>query len=158
MHHRFERYRPRALKFQEILKTGDWKIKVYTISNRPAFESQDILQNAVQAVPDWLSKYKYHDLPVYDLGWLTVHEGREGVWVLLSWWTGGEMLETVLHFVDYKQPNQFQSSPYSKNDIICVWELEVVIHERQAWIDHVLNSPDTPDFAGYLNNVAGGGR
>jgi hypothetical protein len=34
----------------------------------------------------------------------------------------------------------------------CVWELEVILHERTAWIDHVLNS-DADDFQAYLRDV-----
>ena len=158
MQHTFERYRDRVLRFEQILQVEDWQIKVYTISNRPAFESHTILQNAMNAVPDWLPGHNRTDLPVYNLGWLIVHEGREGAWVLFSWWTGGEMIETIMHFAGFDTPNTFQPSPYSRNAMICVWELEVVIYERQAWINHVLKKPEAPDFTAYLADTAGGER
>jgi hypothetical protein len=32
----------------------------------------------------------------------------------------------------------------------CVWELQAIHHEFEAWIHHVLTRPAAPDFAGYL--------
>jgi len=34
----------------------------------------------------------------------------------------------------------------------CVWELEVLLHERAAWTDHVLNS-EADDYRAYLQDV-----
>jgi hypothetical protein len=31
----------------------------------------------------------------------------------------------------------------------CVWELPPILHERDAWVRHML-APDRPDLAGYL--------
>ena len=33
---------------------------------------------------------------------------------------------------------------------VCVWDLRLQSFEREAWIKHVLQKPDAPDFEGYL--------
>lgn len=62
------------------------------------------------------------------------------------------MLGSLVFFADKNAPLQIAPSPYPVG-LICIWELEVVIHERKAWIAHILQQPDSPDFGAYLNDT-----
>ena len=77
-------------------------------------------------------------------------EGREGMWMLLNWWTGGEMLQTHVYFCGYPREAQIQRASH-EGGLICVWELEVVLHERKAWIKHALQKE--PDRDAYLEDI-----
>ena len=40
---------------------------------------------------------------------------------------------------------------YAEKEVItCVWELEVLWFERNAWVKHVLMKNESPDFENYL--------
>lgn len=147
----FETYKPRPIHFFELFQKHEWSVKVYTISNKSRFDSLGILEKARELLPEWLLAAAESKLAVYKKAFLIVHEGREGVWILFSWWTGGEMLRTKVFFAAYEHPIVIKSSPYATNALLCVWELEVFAHERNAWIQHVL--VENPNYKAYLKDV-----
>lgn len=149
----FETYKPRKIEFLQLSEVDNWKVKIYSITNKEKFTSFDILQKVVAKLPIWLNKAEESHIPSHKIAFLIVHEAREGVWVLLNWWTGGEMIETKVYFVDYETPNIIRKSPYGTNSLLCVWELEVFLHERKTWIKEVLLNADNPMFNNYLEDV-----
>jgi len=149
----FETYRPRAITFNELISVNGWHIKVYTITNGQTFNSFHILKNAAEHLPVWLDQIANEKLPNYGQAFLIVHEAREGAWILLNWWTGGEMIATKVFFSSFETPNIITDSPYSTNALLCVWELEVFAHERASWIKHILLNAEQPDYVGYENDT-----
>jgi len=146
----FELYKPRKIDFFNLIKIGDWKIKVYTITNREKFKSNKVLRKCISELPNWLKIADESKLPVYNAAFLIVHEAREGIWILLNWWTGGEMIQTVVYFADFNSPDLIVASPYN-NSLVCIWELEVITFERIAWINNILLEAKKPKFEDYLN-------
>ena len=148
----FEQYQDRAIAFYVLLEVAGWQVKTYTISNKPEFASHAIFNEVLAALPGWLSKFDDTHLPTYNHAFLIVHEAREGVWILLNWWTGGEMIARSTWFAGYAEPVHVVHQP--QNDgLVCVWELEVLLHERKAWIEHVLQHPQDPFFERYTREV-----
>lgn len=148
----FERYRDRNIECRGLLKISGWQIKVYTISHKTNFESDLMLNNIKLSLPKWITDISQSNLPTYRQAFLIVHEAREGVFTLLNWWTGGEMIETRIFFTDYEEPFETTKTPFTQNALVCIWELEVFAHEREAWITDILLKPDRPDFQNYGNN------
>jgi hypothetical protein len=144
----FTEYRPRLVEMNQLAKVGLWNVKVYTITNRAAFASQQVLENAVRNLPQWLERSRELELPTYDQAFLIVHEGRDGVWTLINWWIGGEMLQSKTHFTDFDKPDEFQEIP-DDGFMACVWELAVVSFERAMWVECVLKNSANPDLIGY---------
>lgn len=149
----FDPYKPRAIMFKESLYCNGWNIKVYTITNQEEFKAKHIFQNIGRHVPVWIDQIENTTLPTYKQAFLIVHEAREGVWILLNWWTGGEMIETKVLFSSFETPEQITDSPYGTNSLLCVWELEVFAHERRAWIRHILSKANTPDYLAYTKDT-----
>ncbi len=149
----FEKYKSRKIKFSELLNINDWSVKLYSITNKDDFHSFEILENIKEALPVWLSDVEHSRLTIYRKSFLIVHEAREGVWVLLNWWTGGEMIQTEVFLIEYDKPDFIKKSPYTKGSLLCVWELEVFAHERKSWIKHVLKKSEAPKFDDYLKDV-----
>lgn len=148
----FEQYQDRKICFYGLLEVAGWQVKTYTISNKPAFTAHAIKDSILAALPAWLSTPAGSPLPAYNHAFLIIHEAREGVWVLLNWWTGGEMVARSTWFVGYEGPPKILHQP--ENDgLVCVWELEVLWHERKAWIEHVLQHPQSPFFDRYTRDV-----
>jgi hypothetical protein len=38
-------------------------------------------------------------------------------------------------------------------EAFCIWELKVIGHERDAWIRHILEQNEKPDFIRYYEDV-----
>jgi hypothetical protein len=149
----FQTYKPRKIEFNQLLKIDDWSIKIYTITLNSDFESKQILESALKEIPNWITSAQNSILKTHKNAFLILHEGREGVWILMNWWTDGEMLETKVYFGDYDSPNKVKETIYKPKSLICTWELAVIIHERKAWMEHVLLNSNSPKFEDYKNDV-----
>ncbi len=150
---KFETYQPRTIRFESLVDIDGWQVKVYTITNLDTFSSESILHNGKGQLCNWLRQVENSELPTYKQAFLIVHEAREGVWILLNWWTGGEMIESKVFFSNFDTPKRIEDSPYNTSSLLCVWELEVFAHERASWIAHILNKPSSPDFLAYQNDI-----
>ena len=149
----FQIYEPRKIEFNQLLKIGDWNVKVYTITMNSNFKSKQILESAIKELPLWISNAQKSILKTHKNAFLIAHEGREGVWLLMNWWTDGEMLETKVYFGDYDNPKIVKETFLKPKSLICTWELVVVAHERDAWVKHVLLNSDFPKFDDYNKDV-----
>lgn len=153
MSYPFETYKPRKIEFEQIVNIDNCKIKIYTITNRLHFESTQVLKNTLSKLSNWVLYIKNSNLPTYNLAFLIIHEAREGVLILLNWWTGENMIETKVYFADFNNPDEINIYPYHPKSLICIWELEIFAHERRTWIEHVLLQANNPDFENYLNDT-----
>ena len=151
----FKIYQPRKVEFRQIANVNNWNVKVYAITYQDKFASEEVLENALANLPKWLEKSKMLGLETYKIAFLIVHEGRDGVWSLLHWWIGENMLQSVTFYTSFDNPNEFEETP-KEGGMICVWELEVVEFERKAWIEYILKKAEQPDFTGYLNQTLTG--
>jgi hypothetical protein len=80
-----------------------------------------------------------------------VHDARPACFVLLNWWAANRLdLHQRYFTAPLEQPHALHLVPGTA--IGCVWELAVVAHERAAWVRHVLDNHDGPDFQGYLDD------
>ncbi len=149
----FEMYKDRQIAFIKTVSSNNWSIKIYSVTNKASFTAHKTLAVVEQEIPAWVAKAGQSKLPTHNNAFIIVHEAREGVLILFSWWTGGEMLETEVYFSSFQEPEKIVASPYAPRALVCVWELQVFAHERQAWIDKVLKKATAPDFPAYINDV-----
>lgn len=145
-------YKPRNTEFKRLLTINNWTVKVYTITNRSRFESAVTLQSALAKLPEWLEKSKTLGFETYGIAFLIVHEGTDGVWTLINWWTGGEILQSLTYYTDFDIPTEFQTR-LQEGFMACVWELAVITFERAMWIEHILKKAHQPDFNTYFEKT-----
>lgn len=145
-------YEPRPARFLEIYHCGAWKVKVYGLSVKGEAISPSFVRAACSHLKGWLAQSENYALPTYDLATLILHEGREGNFAIINWWIGENMLQNHVYYSTYEDPDNF--SMFSDRGIqLCVWELEVVWFEREAWIRHVLMKHEQPDYEAYLRDI-----
>lgn len=147
----FRKYRERRVKYAGVKRINDWTIKVYTITTSELFKSNEVLVNVMDNLPGKLSYAKDH----HSTGFLIVHEGTDGVWSLINWWTGGEMLKTTTYFTSFEDQQTMTLCP-NEGSMACVWELPIINHEKNAWIKHVLKKASKPDFGNYFTDTIEG--
>jgi hypothetical protein len=155
---RFAPYTPRPIRFLRVAEIGGWHLKVYGISARQERPERDAVEAALRLAAEQLPRPATsvggdaepsvsHER--YGVGVLIVHEGREGLFVLMSWWAGENMLQHRVFLAPEGPPFAFED-PAPTRVIACVWELAVLAFERDAWVETVLANPTGPDLQAYL--------
>lgn len=145
-------YHPRNIKFDTLFEIDSWRIKIYTIAKHGEFNHLDIYNNAKAQLSDWLKMTNGFNSNHNHIGFLILHSGTEGVFSLVNWWVGDNMLNTNIYKTDFDTPDQFEKiSGYGLAP--CVWELEVINNERLAWTEHILKKAHQPDYKRYLNTT-----
>lgn len=145
----FENYQDRKIEYIKNVFIDDICVKVYTITNRAKFEANITFNACLKLLPKWANNIKNSSIATHRNAFLMVHEAREGTLILLSWFTGENMIETNIYYADFKNPAEVNESLYKEKQLVCIWELEIVWHERKAWIKHVLSKANNPDFKAY---------
>ena len=93
----------------------------------------------------------------HGIGFVLVHYARDGNYLLVSRWYGGNMLKHEL-FVLSHAAQGWQAEPLVSTKIVaCVWELQVITFERQAWVSTAMTKGGTEDsFQSYFKMVLEG--
>lgn len=145
-------YKPRQIEFRDYLNIEDWQLKVYTIVKDGSFDYPEFYNNVKNQLPHWLSLDNNFNSNHDSIGFLILHAGTEGIFSLINWWVGENMLNTHIFKSDYNNLSHFKKIS-GKGLAPCIWELEVINHERLSWINEVLKKPKNPDFQAYLNST-----
>jgi hypothetical protein len=143
-------YEKRSIRFLEIYQYKQWQIKVYSISIHAEYISEKNFETAKQNLGEWLKNVNKHEFETYNIATLILHEGREGCFAIINWWVDENMLQNFVYLLtnDSEEYKLFSDTGI----ITCVWEMAVLWHERNAWVKHVLQKNENPDYHGYLHD------
>jgi hypothetical protein len=141
-----EAYAPRPVHLLEVWESGDWLLKVYGIAYARELPRAEAVEAAKDLVEARLPRPGPGDAR-YGVGFLIVHDGRDACWLLLDWWGNEDVLYHQLFAAPSDRPTEF--SRVTSGATACVWELEVVKFERDAWVDAVLKNPSQPDLESF---------
>ena len=147
-----ENYKTRKIKFKEIVEIDTWQVKVYTISKSGAFNHPLFYKSVISQLPSWFQQENSFDATNDKMAFLILHAGTEGIFSLINWWVGKNMLNTHIFMTNPEKPNEFEK--ISGDGLApCIWELEIINHERISWIKNVLKQIPNPHFKEYLNDT-----
>lgn len=143
-----EPYQPRSVRFLELWEHEAWRVKVYGIAygrGRPGAELLEAaLARAARTLPDpAITPTRY------GVGFLGVHDGRDGNLVFVDWWENTNELHHRPFIARPDQPLELRDTGAS-DPMGCVWDLAVLEFERTAWISNVLLDPARASFDAYL--------
>jgi hypothetical protein len=151
-------YSPRLVKALGPIDAGGRVLKVYGMFAEPE-------KGSVMPPPQWLEKQAAQVLcePLRDgdhaVGFLILHYGMDGSYLLVSQWYGANMLK---HWVRGATPGAGEDAafaPLAETALVaCVWELEVMAFERDAWVNTVLarGQLDQASLDAYLTTTFSG--
>jgi hypothetical protein len=137
-------YKPRSIRFLGIEKHHVWSIKVYSISHRREYISSDTLEEIKAHLPQWFELTRTQTESNYAVATMIAHEGREGNFAILSWWTEENMLRLYAYLAKSENPDKYELIS-DKGIVTCIWEMAVLWFERNAWVKFVLQDPDNPN-------------
>jgi hypothetical protein len=141
-------YEPRSIRFLDLWRIDDWRIKLYGIAYGCPLPRPELIAAAKQ-----IATQQLHSLPAdlrhYHVGFLGVHDGRTANFVFLDFWADENELHHHVFVSPTDRPGQFANVTRTGLSA-CVWDLRLQAFERDAWVTHVLQRGEAPDFDGYL--------
>lgn len=150
------RYLPRWVEAGKPVSLNGYRLKPYSMyltdkKEKTALQDSELhslLQTCLPPSPEPLD---------HGVGFLIVHYARDGDYLLVSRWYGGNMLKHEL-FELLSDPGGWRAEPLrSTNIVACVWELQVITFERQSWVCTAMAKGGTEaSFESYLNMVLEG--
>jgi hypothetical protein len=149
-------FSPRHLRFVGSREVRGLHVKRYHVSVDGERIAADIVAAADAFLPELLpAADQAHNRAAFSV----LHRGEDAVWLLLyTWvwdvivhcraasaggphWDGFDCTDVLTEFRELRHPL-----------IGCIWELPVLVHERAAWVRHVVE-PERPDLDAYLGDV-----
>jgi hypothetical protein len=129
-------YAPRPIEFHGVREWGAWRIKLYSIRygerplDWPTLEAG--LNLAEAALP---ASAVAPGRP--GVGFVIAHQGKTGDYVVLGWWDNENELPLRIFVRDADGWR-----PARGGESACVWDLEVIWHEREAYVATFLATRD----------------
>ncbi len=137
-----------ARQFQQL---GVWvasplRLKAYGITRRPGQptpgqELQYAAQRHLSGLPPVAEAEGHHGL-----GFVVLHEGEQGSWLLMDWWAHTDI---CCQRLSHAEPGSAEFVPVDRPLLACVWESVVLSFERDAWVSTMLTT--SPDPEAYLD-------
>ena len=144
-------YQPRQIDFKEIVIIKDWTIKVYTITKDNSLIKLEIWDAINTELPNWLNLKNSFNSNTDQIGFLIIHFGIEGIFSIINWWVGQNMLNSNVFFSNYSTPNVFKRIS-GDGLVACIWELEIINFEKISWTENVLKKLPNPNFEKYIKD------
>lgn len=142
-----EPYRDRTIRPLGVREAEGWRLKTYGVSYSGgplhlAFYEDGLL----------VGSRELPQPPVYrqraGVGFVIFHEGRGVHYLALHWWDREHELCGRLMVRGMEEDDLWVRA--GEHEMACVWSLQVIAFERDAWVECVLAKPQAPDVEGYL--------
>ncbi|WP_420960502.1 hypothetical protein [Brucella sp. IR073] len=136
-------YFPRAARFAEVVSCGPAVIKLSIIE---ADATSPLPDAAIDAAKETIAgtAEKLTATRHLDAGFAIVHQGEEGLWLLLHWWLEGGIATHMLWRSNLDGEPAFV--PAEPLLMACVWELGIIDFERRAWMETVMSGKPVADY------------
>lgn len=144
----FTPFEQRDRSYRGVFEHGGHRLKEYAIRfgadalDRSSFEG-GIARALRELPPPSLAEGRP------GLGFLIVHRGCGADYVVLGWWDRENELPVR---VVVRDGGEWRAA--GPNESFCVWDLDVIAHERDAYVETMLAGPRGPGADGYLKRPA----
>ena len=145
-------YTPRRIRSHGIREVSGWRLKVYSVVVDGSPPEWGVFEPTVAFVEAALPSPAVAAGRA-GLGFLIAHTGR-GMWyTVLCWWDRENELP-IRVWVAEQDGGPPRWRPARGSESVCVWDLDVIWHERQAWVRTLLAKHPAPDAdSAYLADV-----
>jgi hypothetical protein len=132
-----------------VWSIGEFRIKAYGITREIERSGPVIAADVAHAAKNYASAIErsaHLEGGHFNLGFVILHEGQAGTWLLMGWWAQGNSCCQLLAKSEHASLRKFER--VSRPLAACVWEALPFAHERDAWVRHMMREVPNPD--GYL--------
>jgi hypothetical protein len=138
-------YAPRPIRFRGVRSVDAWRLKEYAITFADGrLHEADFATGVRCALEELPARAVTAVRP--GVGMLILHAGQGASYVVLGWWDNQN--ELPLRVV-VRGDDEAAWRPAGSHESICVWDLEILTFERQAYVETVLAARGSPaDYLG----------
>lgn len=145
-----EPYRDRAIRPLGIREARGWRLKAYAVQYHPGDLHESVYDDGLAVATGELPQP-----PVTreraGVGFVIFHQGRGVRFLGLNWW---DRENELFNRVMVRGLEEDELWVWARaGEVACVWDLQVMAFEREAWVDSVLRRPRAPDVEGYLTRT-----
>jgi len=144
-----ETYVDRPTRFAGIHTHDGWRLKMYDIVYGSEPLDEAAYEDGMALVHEILPRPAVTRVRP-GVGLIIRHQGRGVHYLVLCWWDRENELPIRVWVKETGPKGTWRPASASGGESICVWDMQVIEHERRAYIEHVLARPDAPDVDGYL--------
>jgi hypothetical protein len=142
-----EPYRPRVIRFRGLREWRDWRLKLYSVEYAAEPFAWDVFDEGLAlARPALPEPAVTNQRP--GVGFAVLHQGRGVSYLVLAWWDRENELFSRTFWRPYGADSIWRVG--TAGETACVWDLQVVWFEREAYLRHVLARAGAPDLESYL--------
>ena len=138
----FRPYTPRPVRFGAVAEPAGYRLKQYAIVYAGPFKDGDFADGLRLAFAELPTPAVTDERP--GVGFVIAHQGNGVDYVVLGWWDRENELPLKV-FVRPQTPDG-QWRPARGAESVCVWDLEVIWFERQAYVETVLGGGDAEAY------------
>ncbi|WP_370338435.1 hypothetical protein [Parvularcula marina] len=130
-------YRPRQVTALGNWCVGDMRLKLTCMTaEEEAVISEGMIEAARRFTEEILPQKRAIEGTDHHAGFVVLHEGEMGTWLLVHWWAHGDI---QLSFLAMALPGTEEFHLQTDRHFhACVWEQVVIGFERDAWVTHVM--------------------
>jgi hypothetical protein len=139
----FRPYIARPIRFLGIAEPHGYRIKQYAIQYGGGPFRDAEFQNGFRIVFDSLAQPALAPSRP-GVGFAIAHQGHGADYAVLAWWDNEN--ELPLRIAVRPQTNDGSWRPARDSESVCVWDLEVLWFERQAYVHTVLGGGTVEDY------------
>jgi len=139
-------YAPRPIRFDGVRALGGWRVKTYVITHGERPFERARFDAAERLAADALPESTTSERP--GLAFLILHQGNGADYVVLGWWDRENELPTRVAVRERTAGAAWR--PARASESFCVWDLQVIGFERDAYVDTVLRDGDPAAAKAYL--------
>ncbi|GLC24537.1 hypothetical protein [Roseisolibacter agri] len=128
-------FAPRPIVARDVLAHDGWRLKRYAITVDDAPLPWDAFDEGVATALATLPRPAIAPRRL-GVGFLIAHRGRGADYLVLGWWS--EENELPVRVLRRDQRPGASWRPARDGESFCVWDLQVIAFERDAWVDTVM--------------------
>ena len=136
---------PRAIDARGIVERNGWRLKHYSVVQQGEFDRARF--RGLEQVLDQMLPKPATDQLRHGVGFLITHQATAGDYLIAGWWDNVNELP-MQTFVS--QPGAADFCPSNERQSICIWDVDVVTAERDAFV--AAFGEDGLDKETYLND------
>ena len=142
-------YAPRPIEYLGVVEHRDWRLKLYSIVHGDVPVDREDFARGFRLVVHHLPEPA---VPVtgerLGVGFLIAHQGNGASYAVLAWWDAEN--ELPLRVAVRRTDERGGWRPARGRESICVWDLQVIGFERDAYVETVLSRADGGGADEYL--------
>jgi hypothetical protein len=128
-------FQARAIRAIGILRYDRWRLRTYSILAAPLANPLHAFRTAIDRLLPMLPMPPATAKRL-GVGFLILHHGRDADYAVLGWWDNENEMPLRLLLRDHGKRTRWRRP--KPQESVCVWDLEVIWAERNAYVEGAL--------------------